>query len=102
MLTLGLKPSEIQKIFLLNGLITGILGLIPGLFLGALIAWLQSEYGFIKLQGAESFIVDHYPMKLQWWDLFLTSVTVIFWVLLASWYPAYRATKISVMENIKM
>lgn len=102
MLTLGFRPKQIQQIFLLNGLITGLIGLIPGIVLGSIIAWLQSEYGLIKLQGAESFIIDHYPMELQFNDILLTIFTVLFWVILASWYPAYQATKTSVVENLKM
>lgn len=102
MLTLGFRPQQIQQIFLINGLITGLLGLVPGIFLGSLVAWLQGELGFIKLQGADSFIIDHYPMRLHFSDVLLTSFTVIFWVILASWYPAYQATKTSVVDNLKM
>jgi lipoprotein-releasing system permease protein len=101
MLTLGFQPKQIQKIFMLNGLITGILGLVPGIILGCLIAWLQSEYGLIKLQGADSFIIDHYPMELKLQDVLITAITVIVWVILASWYPAYKATRVSVVDNLK-
>lgn len=102
MLTLGFRPKQIQQIFMLNGVITGLFGLIPGILLGSIIAWLQGEYGFIKLDGADSFIIDHYPMELHFTDVLITAITVIFWVLLASWYPAYQATKTSVVDNLKL
>lgn len=102
MLTLGFQPKQIRQVFMLNGFITGLFGLIPGLLFGSIIAWLQGEYGFIKLQGADSFIIDHYPMELHFMDVLLTGITVIFWVLLASWYPAYQATQTSVVDNLKL
>lgn len=100
-MTLGLSRRSVQWVFMQNGLMITLAGLVPGLLVGILIVMLQSQYGFIKLKGGESFIIDYYPMALQAGDLITTALTVLFWGLLASWYPAYSASQTSPLENIK-
>ena len=89
---LGGNNSFIQKIFLSEGLLIGIFGGIAGIILALIIAWLQINYKLIPLQGG-SFLIDYYPVKLNWPDFILVAVTVLFIALLASWIPARKAAR---------
>lgn len=87
---LGGNNNFIQKIFLSEGLLIGIIGGAAGIILALIIAWLQLNYKLIPLQGG-SFLIDYYPVKLKWPDFILVAATVLFIALLASWIPARKA-----------
>ena len=89
---LGGNNSFIQRIFLSEGLLIGIFGGVAGIILALVIAWLQVTYKLIPLQGG-SFLIDYYPVKLNWSDFVLVAVTVLFIALLASWIPARKAAR---------
>ena len=89
---LGGNNSFIQRIFLSEGLLIGIFGGVAGIILALVIAWLQVTYKLIPLQGG-SFLIDYYPVKLNWPDFVLVAVTVLFIALLASWIPARKAAR---------
>jgi len=89
---LGGNNSFIQRIFLSEGLLIGIFGGVAGIILALVIAWLQVTYKLIPLQGG-SFLIDYYPVKLNWPDFALVAVTVLFIALLASWIPARKAAR---------
>ena len=89
---LGGNNSFIQRIFLSEGLLIGIFGGVAGIILALVIAWLQVTYKLIPLQGG-SFLIDYYPVKLNWPDFALVTVTVLFIALLASWIPARKAAR---------
>jgi lipoprotein-releasing system permease protein len=93
--TLGSDLSGIRKIFLYEGWMISLLGTLIGLLFGALICWLQIEYGFIKLKFGDtsSFIVDAYPVKMNIFDFILVFFTVFSINFLISWYPVRYLTK---------
>jgi lipoprotein-releasing system permease protein len=89
---LGGNNRFIQRIFLSEGLLIGIMGGIAGIIIALIIAWLQINYKLVPLQGG-SFLIDYYPVKLNWPDFILVAATVLFIALLASWIPARKAAK---------
>jgi lipoprotein-releasing system permease protein len=89
---LGGNNNFIQKIFLSEGLLIGIIGGVTGIILALVIAWLQVNYKLIPLAGG-SFLIDYYPVKLKWPDFILVATTVLFIALLASWIPARKAAR---------
>lgn len=89
---LGGNNNFIQKIFLSEGLLIGIIGGIAGVILALIIAWLQITYHLVPLEGG-SFLIDYYPVKLQWPDFLLVAITVLVIALLASWIPARKAAR---------
>ena len=89
---LGGNNNFIQRIFVSEGLLIGIFGGIAGIILALIIAWLQINYGLIRLQGG-SFLIDYYPVKLKWPDFVLVAATGLFIALLASWIPARKAAR---------
>ncbi|TMI87812.1 MAG: ABC transporter permease, partial [Bacteroidetes bacterium] len=89
---LGGNNSFIQRIFLSEGLLIGVFGGIAGIIIALVIAWLQVTYKLIPLQGG-SFLIDYYPVKLNWPDFVLVAITVLFIALIASWIPARKAAR---------
>jgi ABC-type lipoprotein release transport system permease subunit len=72
--SLGATDSLIKKIFVLEGWLISLSGLVVGLVLGIGFSLLQQHLGFIKMPG--HFVVQAYPIILSWSDILLTSVGV--------------------------
>jgi lipoprotein-releasing system permease protein len=89
---MGADRQMIRKIFLTEGLVLAGIGAAVGMLLAVLLYFLQINYKLVPLQG-ESFLIDYYPVKLVWGDFLMVTCTVMAIGLLASWFPAYRASK---------
>jgi lipoprotein-releasing system permease protein len=90
---LGANWNLIRKIFLLNGWINTLLGALTGIILGLLICWLQVQFGFVKLQGSGTFVIDVYPVKILANDVILVLITVLFIGYITSWIPVRVISK---------
>jgi lipoprotein-releasing system permease protein len=84
---MGADWKTIRKIFLFNGWFNSMAGAIAGVILGILICWLQTRYGFVKLQGSGSFVIDAYPVKIVFSDILLVLGTVLLIGFVTSWIP---------------
>lgn len=71
---LGAKDGMIRKIFVLEGWMISLLGLVAGLAIGILLALMQQRFGLVKMPG--TFLIDSYPVILQWGDVALTAIGV--------------------------
>jgi lipoprotein-releasing system permease protein len=88
--SLGATKQFIQKIFLSEGLLIGVIGGTIGMLLALGIALLQIKYHLIPLQGG-SFLIDYFPVQLKVADFFLVALTILVIALLASWIPSRKA-----------
>ncbi len=87
---LGASNGLIQKIFLSEGILLGVMGGVAGMLLALVTCLLQIKYKLIPLQG-DSFLIDYYPVKLVPTDFLLVLSTILVVALLASWIPARKA-----------
>ncbi len=90
--SMGTTSQMIRKIFLTEGILLGALGATCGILLAVLICYLQVKFKLIKLQGG-SFLIDYFPVKLIASDFFLVAGTAMAIAFIASWFPAYKASK---------
>ena len=68
--SLGATDKMLRKTFTLEGWLISLLGLAAGLVIGVVFALLQQQFGFIKMPG--NFLVNAYPVIVQWSDILLT------------------------------
>ena len=67
----------IRSIFLNEGTIISVVGGILGLILGIIAVLLQQYVGIIRLgDGTGSYIVEYYPVALQWLDILIVLATI--------------------------
>ncbi len=90
--SLGGTHKMIQKIFLSEGLLLGGIGATTGILLAVIICLLQQRFHIIKLQGG-SFLIDYFPVKLLLPDFILVAGTAVTIAFIASWLPAYKASR---------
>jgi lipoprotein-releasing system permease protein len=99
--TLGAKDRQIRAIFLWYGLIGGLVGSLIGVVLGVLISLnlttmikgLEVIIGHPILSG-DVYFIDFLPSELHVTDVIYVLFTTVVLSLLASWYPARRASKL--------
>ena len=78
--TLGATNSQISGIFITEGVLISLVGAVVGIAIGIILCVLQQEFGLIKLaEDASSVIINTYPVKLLWSDVFIVfaMVTVV-------------------------
>ena len=85
--SMGADKSLISNIFLFEGWSISILGSILGTIAGIILCKAQMAYGFVKLQGGNSFIIDAYPIKIIPLDIIVVFISVLLIGFLASWFP---------------
>jgi lipoprotein-releasing system permease protein len=88
--SMGTTSAGIQKIFLAEGLLLGLIGTCTGIALALIICLLQIKYKFIKITG-DTFLIDYFPVKFIAKDFVLVAISAIFITFFASWYPAKKA-----------
>ncbi len=98
--TIGSTPASIRKIFILNGLVIGGIGIISGWAIALLAAWLQNEYSIVSLPG-ELYFINYLPIEVHLLDFFFAGLITVLICFLAALYPAVRASSQSVIEVLR-
>jgi lipoprotein-releasing system permease protein len=88
--SLGANEQFIQRLFLTEGMMISISGGIAGLVLGILVCFFQMQFGWIKMPGGGSFVVDSYPVAIKTMDVVFVLLTVLMIGFLAAWYPTKK------------
>lgn len=99
--TLGAKDGLIRAIFIWYGLLAGLVGSLSGVVIGVvaslqltnIISGLETLVGHQFLSG-DIYFIDYLPSELHGFDVACVLATAIVLSLVASWYPARRASRI--------
>lgn len=92
--TMGADSTFVFKVFLWQGMLSALIGAIVGVVIGVLIVGAQQVFGIIGLGGIEGgFVIDAYPVKLEYLDIIIAFAIVSIISFIASWLPASRAAK---------
>lgn len=99
--SLGADKKLIRRIFFLEGLMISLSGGILGLILGGLLAGIQQAFGIVGLGQPEgSFIIDAYPVRVEWLDFILVFITVVIIGLATTWYPVRQISRKYLNEKL--
>ncbi|CAI8359809.1 MAG: lipoprotein-releasing ABC transporter permease subunit [Oceanospirillales bacterium TMED33] len=99
--TIGLSPRGVMGVFVVQGTLVGVVGTVLGVILGVPLAltitgildFLESVFGFYLFNPSAYFISD-LPSELRWSDVGLVAVLSIGLSLVATLYPALKASRI--------
>jgi lipoprotein-releasing system permease protein len=97
---LGASNGLIQKIFLYHATVITLLGIGIGLAAGIAICFLQSTYGFIRLDEA-SYYVSVAPVKIIWWQVIAVCLVTAAVCYLALIIPTLLVRKINPVKAIQ-
>lgn len=71
---MGATPSTVRRVFTLEGWLITLTGMLTGLVLGVALCLLQQHFGLIRMPG--SYIVDAYPVVLDWRDILISALSI--------------------------
>ncbi|MBA6391691.1 lipoprotein-releasing ABC transporter permease subunit LolE [Colwellia sp. BRX10-3] len=99
--TMGAKSSTIMTSFMFQGLMNGIVGCVLGASLGILISLNLTDIIraiemtlSVEFLSSDVYFIDFLPTLLRQQDVINTVITALTMSLLATIYPAWRATKV--------
>lgn len=88
LLNMGATHAMVRKVFLFEGWLIAIVGAVLGVLLGLLLCYLQSTFGLITLGSGQGFVIEAYPVRVVWNDVFIIFSTVVIMGFLAAVYPS--------------
>lgn len=105
---MGTPPKGILRIFIIEGLVIGVVGTVLGAILGLGIAlnlekvsgFVENLFGF-KFLPRDVYYIDKLPSQVNPLDVGLIAVTAVLITLLATLYPSWRASKLDPAEALR-
>lgn len=104
--TFGASPKLITQVFMVQGLVIGVIGTIAGSVLGVitalgisdLLSWINIAFG---LNLFDAYFVNYLPSELRLSDVLVVTTASLILSFLATIYPARRAAKIQPAQTLR-
>jgi lipoprotein-releasing system permease protein len=106
--TLGAPPSSIMKIFMVQGVLIGVIGTVLGVIGGTLLA---SNLGTVvpalerllgtRLWDKNVYLISELPSQIQSSDVLMITVVSFVLALVATVYPSWRASRVQPAEALR-
>jgi lipoprotein-releasing system permease protein len=97
---LGARNFTIKKIFLYQGSIITITGLLLGNIIGLLVSWLQQRYGFITLPE-ESYYISKAAVNIVWWQIGVLNLATFLICVIVLLLPTIIVSKVQPVKAIQ-
>jgi lipoprotein-releasing system permease protein len=106
--SMGAPSKGILKIFVIEGGVIGVIGTIFGAILGIgaafnlekITGFVENLFGF-KILSSDVYYIEKFPSQVNGTDVVLIVMTAILISLLATLYPAWRASKLDPAEALR-
>jgi len=98
--SMGATARSIMRIFILEGLIIGVVGTALGLIGGYAICRILAAYQFISLPR-DVYYISHLPVKMNGMDFFLIALAAMGISFLATLYPSWQASRLDPAEALR-
>jgi lipoprotein-releasing system permease protein len=106
--TLGASPGSIMKIFMVQGVVIGMVGTILGVATGIVTAFnidtvvpaIERLFHF-QILSREVYYISELPSDLHWGDVVWTAVISLGLSFVATLYPSWRAARVNPAEALR-
>ena len=104
--TFGASPKLITQVFMVQGLVIGVIGPVAGTILGVILAltvgdllgWINQAF---NLHLFDAYFINYLPTELRWTDVLIITSTSFLLSFLATIYPARRAASIQPAQTLR-
>ena len=97
---MGASARSIMSIFMLQGILVGVIGTIAGLLAGLGLCHLLSRYKFINLP-ADVYYISKLPVLVSYPDVTIVAVAAVVISFFATLYPAWYASRLNPVESFQ-
>jgi lipoprotein-releasing system permease protein len=98
--SMGATEGAIRRLFVLEGVSIGAVGMVIGTSLGLTLCWLLERYKFIKLPG-DVYFIDSLPVRVEAGDVLMIEAAVLALSVVATLLPAWWASNFDPVEAIR-
>ena len=98
--TLGASPNSIMKIFVIQGTVVGIIGIVFGVLGGVwlagnieIIVTTVEQFLRVKFLSPDVYYISELPSDLRWRDVVVTAALAFLFTVTSTIYPAWRAAQ---------
>jgi lipoprotein-releasing system permease protein len=106
--TLGARPGSIMRIFIVQGMIMGVIGTLVGVAIGVVTALnidvivpaIESVFR-IKFLSKDVYLIPELPSDLQWGDVLSISLMALGLSFAATLYPSWSASRTNPAEALR-
>jgi lipoprotein-releasing system permease protein len=100
LMSMGTRRQQIQRIFVLQGLIIGALGSCIGLTLGYTVSALFNHYRWLRLDE-QIYSISYVPFQSHWTDGIWVAVLALLTSFIATLHPSRTASRIAPAESLR-
>ena len=106
--TMGATPRTIMAVFMIQGISVGAVGIVLGIIIGVpvaanagvIVAWVESLFS-AQMFNPDVYFISHIPSVLKWQDVLMVAGCSFVLCLLATIYPALRASQVQPAEALR-
>lgn len=100
MKSMGAKAGSIMKIFVYKGTVIGTVGTALGVVFSVVACYLLNRWKVINLPG-DVYFIQTLPVEMNFGDFALVAVAALVISFAASLYPAYKASRLTIVDAIR-
>ena len=100
LMSMGARRQQVRRIFILQGLLIGVIGTIAGLIVGFGLAFTGAKYHLISL-SAEVYSIDYVPFAPRALDGVLVAAVALLISFVATLYPSWSAARVLPAEALR-
>jgi lipoprotein-releasing system permease protein len=100
LISMGAKRGQIRRIFMLQGVLIGVIGTVAGLVLGYGVAIAGAKYHFVSL-SSEVYSIDYLPFAPRAIDGVLVAIVALLISFVATLYPSWSAARVLPAEALR-
>ncbi|MCU1274156.1 MAG: hypothetical protein JWO48_1587 [Bryobacterales bacterium] len=100
LMSMGARRNQIRKIFMLQGVLIGVVGTAIGLVVGYALCYFANRYHWMKIDE-QVYALSYVPFEPRPWDAVWVAGMAIFISFLATIYPARNASRLTPTEVLR-
>jgi lipoprotein-releasing system permease protein len=98
---LGATDHSIRKVFMLQGMVIGLIGTLSGVTIGLLLCWALMTFDFIEIPPGVYPGGDRIPVLIDWGDVGLTTISSFVICFLVTIYPSTKAARLHPVDPLR-